>query len=621
RSSFNLVIQDYEVPPEFIRAARDRGFEIGIHGLKHTWDIYRSEKAFAGQAVQINKHLKQWGAKGFRSPSMLHNLDYIHHLDVDYDASTFDTDPFEPQPDGMATIFPFWVPGHNSRQRGYVELPYTLPQDFLLYVIMREKGIEIWRKKLDWIAGHGGMALFITHPDYMNFNGLKPGHSEYPYRYYEEFLHYVKTRYEGMYWQALPEDMSRFWAQNYARSEERAKPPIRACMVAYSFYELDNRVMRYAETLAKRGDSVDVIALGKPGAPGFENIRGVNVYRIQTRKIDEKGRISYMAKLFRFLFNSSIFLTKKHLSLPYDLIHVHSVPDFEVFAAVFPKLRGAKVILDIHDIVPEFYASKFREGKDSSTFRILAVLERLSAEFSDHVIISNHIWEKTLLSRSVDQHRCSVIMNYPDESIFYRRPRKRNDDKFNMLYPGTMGKHQGLDLAIKAFAKVKNQIPKAEFHIYGQGQEKENLLRLIAALGLENEVFVRDIIPIDRIAEVMANADLGVIPKTNDPFGGDAFSTKTLEFMSLGVPLIVSATRIDKFYFNDSVVMFFNPGDENDLAGCMLRLARDEGLRNRLRENALSYVKSYSWEKRKFEYLDLVDSLVRKQHGIPQGNR
>ena len=395
------------------------------------------------------------------------------------------------------------------------------------------------------------------------------------FRYYEEFLEYIKSKYEGQYWHALPRDVARFWAgKNRFQTPSPLNPrplapdtlhpsplnPIHACMLVYSFYESDNRVMRYAEALVKRGDSVDVIALGKEGTPRYEEIRGVKVYRIQKRMIDEKGKISYLLKLIAFLFNSLIFLTNRHLKNPYDLIHVHSVPDFEVFATIFPKLQGAKIILDIHDIVPEFYASKFHENEKSILFKALVMMERLSSKYADHVIISNHLWEKTILSRSVERDKCTVIMNYPDESIFYRRPRERNDDKFIMIYPGTLGWHQGLDIAIQAFASIKDQAPEAEFHIYGRGPEKKNLERLIAELGLENRVFIKETVPIEQIASVMANADLGIIPKRNDPFGGEAFSTKILEFMSLGVPVIVSETKIDKFYFNDSVLKFFKAG-------------------------------------------------------------
>jgi len=627
RSSFNFVAGDYPVPDTLRQGLMDRGFEIGVHGLHHDNNPFRSESIFRRQAVDINRTLKEWNAVGFRSPSMYHNLEMLHQLNIEYDASTFDTDPFEPQPDGMSTIFPFWVPDRN-RSKGYVEIPYTLPQDFLLFVLLQEKNIDIWKKKLDWIAEQGGMALFIVHPGYMSFNGTER-YDEYPARYYEEFLEYIKSKYEGHYWHALPRDMARFWAgQNGFQStvpRPRTSYPmtvtshqspvpasnrIHACMLVYSFYESDNRVMRYAEALVKRGDSVDVIALGKEGTPRYEEIRGVKVFRIQKRNIDERGKISYLLKLTAFLLNSLIFVTKRNLKTPYDLIHVHSVPDFEVFATFFLKLKGAKIILDIHDIVPEFYASKFRTSEKTFLFKALVMMERLSSKYADHVIISNHIWEKTLLSRSVERDKCTVIMNYPDESIFYRRPRERNDGKFVMIYPGTLGWHQGLDIAIRAFALIKDQAPESEFHVYGRGPEKKNLERLVAELDLENRAFIKDMLPIEHIANIMANADLGIIPKRNDPFGGKAFSTKILEFMSLGIPVIVAQTKIDKFYFNDSVLKFFKPDDANDLAQCMISLIKDKESRDRLACNALSFVADYSWEKKRCEYYDLVDKLI-----------
>ena len=119
RSSFNFVAGDYQVPAELLDEISTRGFEAGIHGLHHKGNIFRSRKVFEEHATKINQYQKQWGAVGFRSPSMYHNLEMIHHLNIEYDSSTFDTDPFEPQPDGAGTIFPFWVSG-NSNQKGYV---------------------------------------------------------------------------------------------------------------------------------------------------------------------------------------------------------------------------------------------------------------------------------------------------------------------------------------------------------------------------------------------------------------------------------------------------------------------------------------------------------------------
>jgi hypothetical protein len=144
---------------------------------------------------------------------------------VQYDASTFDTDPFEPQPQGRHTIFPFWVPNPNgesiryqrptinSSSSGYVELPYTLPQDFTLFVLLQEKTPEIWMRKLDWIAQHGGMALVDVHPDYLCFDNAIKTSREYPVDHYRSFLNYVNQRYNGAFWNTTPRQVAQFCAR------------------------------------------------------------------------------------------------------------------------------------------------------------------------------------------------------------------------------------------------------------------------------------------------------------------------------------------------------------------------------------------------------------------------
>ena len=202
RSSFNFVAASYPVSPELRRELADNGFEVGIHGLEHSRELYESREAFLKHAVKINRYLEEWGAVGFRSPSMYHNLEWLGDLNIKYDASTFDTDPFEPQPDGVGTIFPFFVPRRGGG-RDYLELPYTLPQDFTLFILLGEKGIGLWKEKLRWIAEQGGMVLLNTHPDYMKFSGIS-SYAEYPSGFYEEFLQHVASEYAGCYWHALP---------------------------------------------------------------------------------------------------------------------------------------------------------------------------------------------------------------------------------------------------------------------------------------------------------------------------------------------------------------------------------------------------------------------------------
>jgi glycosyltransferase involved in cell wall biosynthesis len=613
RSSFNFVPEgEYRVPLASRQKLDEAGFEVGIHGLEHDGKLYASKARFASKAARIKQYVEHWKASGFRSPLMQHRLAWLHQLGVDYDTSTFDTDPFEPEPDGMGTVFPFWVPGPKGC--GYVELPCTLPQDFTLFVVLREPNIDIWKRKLDWIAERGGMALLNTHPDYMCFEGNERQRDEFPVSYYEEFLSYVREKYEGTCWTALPRDVARFYCAKVPAPSRNSRKKI--CMLAYTLYESDNRVRRYAEALARRGDQVDVIALSGGQTPlGSEDISGVTLHRVQRRDFDERGKWTYAWRLLRFVLTSSVFLMRRHYSRRYDLIHVHNVPDFLVLAAWYPKRTGAKLILDIHDIVPELFASKFESSTESHYIQFLKVVEKTSAAFVDHVIVSNHLWYQTLISRSVPKEKCSVFLNHVDPAIFYRRPRTRSDGKLIILFPGTFQWHQGLDIAIEAFALVKDKLPTAEFHLYGGGGVEADLVRLAERLGLDGRVRFCGRLSHDRIAEVIANADLGVVPKRANLFGNEAYSTKIMEFMSQGVPVVASRTKIDTFYFNDSIVRFFVSDDAQDMADAMLQVIEDKALRSALVAGGYEYADRHNWDVRKRDYLELIDSLSNQQFG------
>lgn len=393
-------------------------------------------------------------------------------------------------------------------------------------------------------------------------------------------------------------------------------------MLAYTFYETDGRVMRYAETLAKEGIIVEAIVLRRDNQSKEEIINGVKVLRIQRRVKNESGKYSYLARIVKFFFLSMIEITRRHLKAPYDIIHVHSVPDFEVFAAFVPKLKGAKIILDIHDIVPEFYAAKFNVSEKSLAFWVLKLIEKFSASFADHVIIANDLWLEKITARSITKDRCSSFINYPDLSVFNVNLKTVSlEGKFIMIYPGTLNWHQGLDIAVNAFAIAKKKAPNIELHIYGEGSAKAELQKKIADLQLTDKVFLRSPLPLREIASVMANADLGIVPKRNDSFGGDAFSTKILEFMALGVPVVVADTRIDKYYFNDSLVRFFKAGDIKDLAQVMLDAYHNHELNNQLASRALTFAYQHSWETKKGDYLALIEQLTQSSSSDSNANR
>ena len=384
-------------------------------------------------------------------------------------------------------------------------------------------------------------------------------------------------------------------------------------MVAYTFYEGDNRVRRYGEALVRRGDEVDAFTLRQQGSPSTATVRGVTVHKIQKRIPNEKRSFDYLVRLLVFLVKSTVFLTRHHFRKKYDLIHVHSVPDFEVFAALIAKLTGAKVILDIHDAVPELYSGKFRVSRDSALFRLLVFAERLSGGFADHVIIANDIWRDRIALRSISPSKCSVILNYPDPDIFHRRvSTRKNLDKLVLLYPGTLSKHQGIATAIEAMGLLRSEIPNIEFHIYGSGTDEEWFREYAEKQQVEDIVYFNGVVPIEEVADAMAGADIGIEPKGGDSFSDEAFSTKIFEFMMVGVPVVASDTKVHRRYVDENSVRYFKVGDARDLANGVLALANDTERYDQSVARGYEVMNELSWENKKKKYFALADMLTNQ---------
>ncbi len=196
RSSWNLVPHKYDIDRGLVRDLKSRGFEIGIHGFNHDGQLYSSRRVFNRRADRINRAIKEFGAVGFRSPMVHRNLNWLQALEIDYDSSCFDVDPFQAAPGGVGSIWPF-IAGR------FVELPYTMPQDHTLFVANSERDERIWIEKLAYIVRRQGMALMLTHPDYL----VSPRGS----KIYFNFLKYAKS--QPALWHALPSEVAKWWRE------------------------------------------------------------------------------------------------------------------------------------------------------------------------------------------------------------------------------------------------------------------------------------------------------------------------------------------------------------------------------------------------------------------------
>jgi glycosyltransferase involved in cell wall biosynthesis len=633
RSSFNFVpVGSYKVPAELREELIARGFEVGIHDLKHDGRLFTSRRKFKQRAARINRYAREWGASGFRSGFMLRNLDWLHDLDVQYDASTFDTDPFEPQPDGGHTIFPFWVPhpDGNSSSEGYVELPYTLPQDSTLFLVLGETTPEIWMRKLDWIAEHGGMALVDVHPDYLSFSDSRQTATNYPAALYREFLTYVKTRYSGKYWQALPKEVAKHVTK--IRSSEvslhehdelaavtRRLSGRRAAVLLFSHYPADPRPRRATEALAAQGVNIDLICLRDGDSdPAHQTYGNVNVTRVGLKR-HRGGRLAYVAQYATFVLIAFFQLAWRSLTRRYDFVHVHNMPDVLVFSAMVPKLLGAKVILDLHDPMPELMRTIFKLPEDSFSVAMLKRLEKWSIRFADLVLTVNLACKKIYSSRSCEAHKIKVVINSPDDDVFrLQRTAARNgngkngngSDPFVILYHGSLVHRNGFDLAVESLEKVKKAIPSVQLKVCGERTAFfEEVMKSAQQRGLDRNVDYLGPCNLNEIVEAIGDCDLGIIPNHRNIFTEINTPTRIFEYLALAKPVIAPKTRGIQDYFGDDDLIFFELGDADDLARKIAFAYSHPGYVAETVKRGQAVYLSHTWSRERLTLLNSIGEL------------
>jgi glycosyltransferase involved in cell wall biosynthesis len=397
-------------------------------------------------------------------------------------------------------------------------------------------------------------------------------------------------------------------------------------MVVYARYPLgETRVQREAEALVSRGYEVDVICARLPGERAVGEHRGVEIYREEFRfpmRLSKAGKVGReFLNYLRFFVAAGARLARLHRQNPYNTVQVHNLPDFLVFCAVLPKLGGVPVILDLHDLMPEFYAARFGQDARSLPGRLIRLQERLACRFADHVITVSDHWRQALIARGVPASKCSVVMNVADDTIFRpmsRDARSRSPDHagpagrggLRMIYHGTLVERYGLDLAIRAVDKVRHDVPGIHLTLLGMGIDVPALAGLIQELGLEEHVTLRhELCPAEELPTVIRAADVGIVPYRNDVFTDGLLPTKLMEYAALGVPAIAARTTAIEVYFSDTMVEFFEPNDVDDLARCIRALYGNPQRLAELRDGCERFNQRYNWTRIGAEYVALVERL------------
>jgi len=341
------------------------------------------------------------------------------------------------------------------------------------------------------------------------------------------------------------------------------------CLVVQNVYDIDARVRRKAEALVSAGYSVDVLALAPAQRKGTYTLDSVNVYTVSLGK--KRGSLP------RYLFEYAAFflwvlvrvlLLMRHRR--YVVIDVNTLPDFLIFAVVPARWMGAKLILDMHEITPEFYISKYGIAEDSWLVRLLQFQEKISFNCADHVITINEPIQGLLARRGLPSQKTTVVMNAADEGRFLPSSHAAAiDDRsraFVMVYHGTLTRIYGLDIAIEAFSMVHGEMPRSELWILGSGPEQGALAVLAQECGLTSKVKLAGQVPSADIPAWLDKCQVGILPIRRDVFLDFAFPNKLPEFIIMGKPVLMSRLRTIRHYFSEDALSYFEPNNPADFA-------------------------------------------------------
>lgn len=390
------------------------------------------------------------------------------------------------------------------------------------------------------------------------------------------------------------------------------------CLIVQNYYDIDPRVRRKAEFLQASGFSVDVIALLPSNRePGDYKLNGVTVYPIKIAK--ERG--SFLRYIYEYLvFFISAFGKVSGLMFKnkYQVIDVNTLPDFLVFAAFLPKLLGAKVVLDMHEVMPEFYMSKFEVPESHWVIRAIKVQEWLSIRFADQVLVINEPIKSVLVKRGLNPSKTTILLNSVDERLFSSNGNvhegvRPEPGRFVMAYHGTLTHIYGLDIALRGFALAHSQMPGAEFWVIGDGPECPNLERIAAESGLSGKVKFLGAMPQQDVAGWLAQSDVGVLATRQDRFLDLSFSNKLPEYIVMGKPVIASRLKTINHYFSEGALAYFKPQDPSDLANKMLELYKEPLRRKMLAETAAKEYKAINWDVMKERYYEVIDTLANSR--------
>ena len=369
----------------------------------------------------------------------------------------------------------------------------------------------------------------------------------------------------------------------------KSKKPV--CMIAYTNYPTDGRVRLEAQTLASWGREILFLVPKEGKVARKYQLEGVTVIELNCYKYRGSGRTKYLLSYSLFLLAAGIACTRLFLDRGLTSVHVHNMPDILVLAAIVPRVFACELILDVHDTVPETYAAKF--GASAILFKLLCLEERFCCLLAHKIICVNHVQREALLRRGIPEHKLVTLVTMPG-----LRPCSRSTDAalFRVVNHGTISVRLGIDLLVRAIAKLAPLIDHLELHIYGRGDDAEIVTRLAENLGLNGNVRFHDVVPWDKLPAELAQMDVGVIANRVNPASTLMLPSKLIDYVSMGIPAVVPRLSGIEYYFSSEMVTYYEPENIESMAAAIMSLYTDKDRRQQQAEAAKKFLVDYAWE-------------------------
>ncbi|NPE27566.1 glycosyltransferase family 4 protein [Methanococcoides sp. SA1] len=384
------------------------------------------------------------------------------------------------------------------------------------------------------------------------------------------------------------------------------------CMIAYRPLPKFFNRLKIAKGVKKAGFDVDYICPMERDQLRNETISGINV--IRTNDIFGEWS-SYIHLLYNYIsFSTRVFLFILKSKKKYGYYHIHNPPDFLMFPIILFKLiYGSKIVLDLHDMFPESVQSNLNSKFSSIYVGIAKTIEKIAIYFSDAIICTNEYDKEIVLSRNnISSNQIFTIMNVPnpDECTIEVSDKKSFGlgDKFIVLFEGTIWKRRGIQSVIDAVNLLKDKIP-IHFLVVGDGPDKDDLEKVALDTSLADVSFSGWVDP-SLLSKYISISDVCVIPFLKTKVNNRGVPNKLFEYTMHDKPIIASRLEGMSRVFNDDEVVYFEPGNAEDIASKILWIYNNPNDAAIFAKKAKKhYLADYTWDKMELELSKCYESL------------